>query len=183
MERELRHRDKCIGALHVHSTRLAQAISLDDVADNLFQVLRGVIGFKRGALAFVNGKYLEYMYNWGEGPLMPPNPMPLNGPGVGVRAVNTGESQLVKDTYKDPDFIQPTVNQNPKPFRSMLGIPLIIEGKTIGVIDIESEETYAFSEKDLRLLEIFADDVASAVVRIFSVTQIETGLKNQIAQK
>ena len=47
--------------------------------------------------------------------------------------------------------------------RSELAVPLIVKGRVIGVIDIESEEVGYFQEEQLRLLELTASRVAVAI--------------------
>ena len=47
--------------------------------------------------------------------------------------------------------------------RSQVAIPLRIGARTVGVIDIQSEQTYAFTEDDISVLQSLADQVAVAI--------------------
>jgi PAS domain S-box-containing protein len=48
---------------------------------------------------------------------------------------------------------------------SMLGTPLQVEGRVIGVVSVASKRPRRFTEEDLRLLQVVADRVAPAVER------------------
>jgi signal transduction histidine kinase/CheY-like chemotaxis protein len=49
--------------------------------------------------------------------------------------------------------------------RSVIGVPLMIEDRVIGVIHVDTVETRRFSENDLKLLQLAADRVAVAIER------------------
>lgn len=81
-------------------------------------------------------------------------------PQIGIfgRAVLTGKSQLVKDVKLDVDYI----NYDSET-RSELAIPLTIENKIIGVINIEHPEYGALDTEDVRTLEALAAQAAIAI--------------------
>jgi anti-sigma regulatory factor (Ser/Thr protein kinase) len=58
-----------------------------------------------------------------------------------------------------------------KEVRSLLGVPLIVEGEVIGVIHVGSLTKRDFSEGDVQLLQLVADRVALAVERSRLVVQ------------
>ena len=47
--------------------------------------------------------------------------------------------------------------------QSEVAIPLQVSGRTVGVIDIQSTQTNAFSQDDLSVLQSLADQVAIAI--------------------
>ncbi len=75
---------------------------------------------------------------------------------------------LCKDVQKDDKYI----NFDPRT-GSELAVPIKLHGKTIGVINVESEETHAFSSDDERLLTTFAETLSIAIdkLRLFESTQ------------
>ncbi|MDW8227658.1 MAG: PAS domain S-box protein, partial [Anaerolineales bacterium] len=77
--------------------------------------------------------------------------------GLSGKAVREGKSILATDVHRFPEYLEtfPSI-------RSGLYVPLIIEGRVIGVISIESEQADAFSQEDVRLLETLAAHAASA---------------------
>jgi PAS domain S-box-containing protein len=78
---------------------------------------------------------------------------------VGKVAANI-EPMLVNDTEREPLYM-------PNPFlldtRSEVAIPLRIGSRSIGVIDIQSTQTNAFTQDDLSVLQSLADQVAVGI--------------------
>ncbi|MFZ5674865.1 MAG: GAF domain-containing protein [Pseudomonadota bacterium] len=73
-------------------------------------------------------------------------------------------------------------------FRTILGVPMLREGKAIGAVLIRRDEVRPFSQKQIDLLIIFADQAAIAIenVRLFEEVKARTGelsesLQQQIA--
>ena len=76
------------------------------------------------------------------------------------RVADNGESFLVNDTSQEPGFVPNPLLRDTK---SQVVIPLRIGTRTVGVIDIQSRQTYAFTEDDLSVLQSLADQVAVAI--------------------
>ena len=76
-----------------------------------------------------------------------------------------------RDTLADPEYR----GQGAKKagFRSIIGVPLLRAGQVIGVIVIYRTEPGGFSERELALLQTFADQAAIAIenVRLFEEIQ------------
>ena len=95
--------------------------------------------------------------------------------GVGSKSVigfvaGKGEVLVVNDTTRDATYhFNPLLPET----RSEAAIPLKIGERIVGVLDVQSKETYAFSEDNLRTLQILADQLAVAVVNteLFAETQ------------
>ncbi len=86
------------------------------------------------------------------------------------QVLERSESILINDTAQEPLFI-------PNPLlldtRSQVAIPLRIGARTVGVIDIQSRKTYAFTEDDISVLQSLADQIAVAIdnARSFQLSQ------------
>jgi diguanylate cyclase (GGDEF)-like protein len=111
------------------------------------------------------------------------------GEGIAGRVFENGEPLLVEDIEKDP-----RINQKNKPrykTKSFVSIPLSIEGKIVGVLNISDKITGdVFNEKDLRLIQFFATNASVAIersllhkksedLRELSVTDPLTGVLNR----
>lgn len=81
-------------------------------------------------------------------------------PRIGVmgRAVQSGQSQLVRDVKEHPDYIE----YDPQT-RSELAVPIKINGHVIGVIDVEHSELNGFDAEDQQALEALAAQAAIAI--------------------
>ncbi len=162
--------EKRLEALHKHAHELVFVSSQQEIADTTLKITGEVLGFPRGDFSII-----EDGVSWPisiKGINIDNNKeLPVDGPGVTVRAVRTGEPQLVRDTRKDRDYLPAYINGEMTSL-SELVVPVIIDGKVEAVINLESEEVDAFTQQDLRLLEIFADHVASAISRLKEVKRL-----------
>ncbi|MFH1445917.1 MAG: GAF domain-containing protein, partial [Chloroflexota bacterium] len=93
----------------------------------------------------------------------------------------SGESLLANDVTKEPryghvDSLSET--------RSEVALPLMINRKVIGVLDVQSDQFCAFDENDLLLLNALADNIAIAIhrVRLYNVARIHAEQMATIAE-
>ena len=93
--------------------------------------------------------------------------LPL-GEGITGRVVATGEPYLCPDTKVDSNYFALFEN-----VASELAVPVISQGRTLGVINVDSDRLGAFTKTDLDLLTMFADHAAIAIEnsRQFNYTQ------------
>ncbi|HXF86637.1 MAG TPA: GAF domain-containing protein [Anaerolineales bacterium] len=89
------------------------------------------------------------------------------GQGLIGQAAATGERILVNDVQKDARYR--FINALPET-RSEVVIPLKIEDRVLGVLDVQSDQLNAFHPNDLLVLEALADTIARAVesARLYS---------------
>jgi putative methionine-R-sulfoxide reductase with GAF domain len=95
----------------------------------------------------------------------------LDGPGVTVRTVKTGATQLVRDTRDESNYI--VLKENVKPNLSELAVPVIIKDRIYLVLNLESEIVDAFKKEDVRLIELLARHVASTLENIAALEELE----------
>jgi signal transduction histidine kinase len=163
--------ERRLRALHGHATQLAVAKSVDDVANITNQILIDLLGHDRGSLGIVEEGLLHHRYLWNMEQIEPFK-MPLNGKGLTVQAVRTGEPQFVQDTSVNDLFV--TIQPDPGNItKSELVVPVKIEGKVVAVINLESLFANAFSEDDLSILEILAEHIAGAFERFQSQRELD----------
>jgi len=96
--------ERRLETLHTYAMEISKATSIDDIADLTHQAVNAVLGFNRGNFSIVDGNHLVHAHLWGITPDYA-EPMALDGPGVTVRAIRTGKSQLVNDTSNDPEYV------------------------------------------------------------------------------
>jgi GAF domain-containing protein len=95
--------------------------------------------------------------------------------GVGSKSVvgfvtSRGEFLVVNDTAKDATF---TANPLLPDTRAEAAFPLKVGERILGALDVQSTKAYAFTEDNLRSLQILSDQMAIAVVNteLFAETQ------------
>jgi diguanylate cyclase (GGDEF)-like protein len=94
------------------------------------------------------------------------------GEGIAGKVLKKGVSLLVENLEKDP-----RINQKNKPrykTKSFLCIPLKIEDRVIGVLNISDKITGdAFNDKDLRIMQSFGANASIALERCFLYKKTE----------
>ncbi len=84
------------------------------------------------------------------------------GEGLSGRVAQTGKPMMIAD-YQAWEGRAAAYSTDP--FRRILGVPLKVGDKVLGVINItDDQKTGAFSEDDVRLASLFADQAAIAVM-------------------
>ena len=95
--------------------------------------------------------------------------------GIGSKSVvgfvaGKGEPLVVNDTARDATYF---ANPLTPKTRAEAAIPLKVGDRIVGVLDVQSNRAYAFSNDNLRILQILADQLAIAVINteLFAETQ------------
>ena len=101
-------------------------------------------------------------------------PRPLDRGTAASRAVLSRSVVAIHDTQLDPDYALPSLAQ--WGFRSVLGIPLMREDQSVGAIAVGRRDAGPFSEKQIALLQTFADQAVIAIenVRLFKEVEART---------
>jgi phosphoserine phosphatase RsbU/P len=88
--------------------------------------------------------------------------------GIIGAAATTGEAVRVGDVLKDPRYLPAVEN-----VRSELAVPLIVRGRVIGVMDIESRQPDYFTPSQQAILTLVASRIGTAVenARLFESAQ------------
>ena len=102
--------------------------------------------------------------------------------GITGRCYRTGEIQHLSDVSADPDYIPGVPDA-----ASEIALPLLVEGKVIGVLNSETSEANGFSPVHVRTLTVIARQVASVLDAIrlqeerlrLAITDPLTGLFNR----
>ena len=90
------------------------------------------------------------------------------GTGVAGFAAQTGKPRIELNVGADAVFFN---NPDLPATRSEIALPLIAGGKTIGVLDVQSTESAAFSEDDLQVLGALANQLAIALENAHLLTE------------
>src|SRR5712692_116606 len=103
--------------------------------------------------------------------------LPLIRETVGGRSVLDGRTVHVPDLQTEADeFPEGSENARRMGFRAILSVPLMREGVAIGEIQLRRTEAQLFAERQVALLETFADQAVIAIenVRLFTELQART---------
>jgi hypothetical protein len=88
------------------------------------------------------------------------------------RATLEGKIVHIPDVLKDADYTGWDIQRVNK-YRTVLAVPLMREGIPIGVFGLTRAEPQAFADKQIKLVQTFADQAAIAIenVRLFNETR------------
>ena len=141
---------------------LSATLDLEEVFAAIFRSLQQVVPFDASAIYLVNPKTLALEQVSVVG--YPEGSDAAFGLRVGVGLVGwvakTGEAVIVPDVATDARYVAARTTT-----RSELAAPLVVEGRTIGVFNLESDIEDFFHENHLELVTAFASHAAVAIER------------------
>ena len=105
-----------------------------------------------------DGAYLKHSFASGYPGELAENLRVPVGQGITGTAAATGHSVRVSDTSKDPRYINAIDS-----VRSELAVPLMLRGKCIGVLDIQSRHLDYFTREQQSILTLLASRLAVAI--------------------
>ena len=102
------------------------------------------------------------------------HPLPLDRGSTTGRAALEGRAIHIPDVLADPEYR--TQHQQVFGYRSVLSVPLLRDGTTIGIFGLSRGEVSPFTDKQIELLTTFADQAVIAIenVRLFEAEQQRT---------
>jgi two-component system NtrC family sensor kinase len=102
-------------------------------------------------------------------------PMPPSRGSGAARAVLSRATVYISDIREDPEFRLQAVAKAAG-YLSVLTVPMLRQGQPIGAVSVSGAEAGAFSEKQVTLLQTFADQAVIAVenVRLFQELRVRT---------
>lgn len=100
--------------------------------------------------------------------------IPVGDIGVVGSVAAAGAPRVILNTGADTVHFK---NPNPPNVRSEMALPLKVEDRVIGVLDIQSDQLQAFSEEDITIMQILADQLATAIERTRLLQDLEKSQK------
>ncbi len=99
---------------------------------------------------------------------------------VAARVIAEGQIVQVADVASDPEFALPDMAERAQ-WRTALGVPLMREGRAIGVIAITRDRVDAFTERQIALVKTFADQAVIAMENARLLGELRESLDQQTA--
>jgi GAF domain-containing protein/HAMP domain-containing protein len=96
--------------------------------------------------------------------------------GIVGYVTGTGEPRVEQSVEKDEIY-----HPNPElPLtRSEMALPLVVGNEMLGALDVQSVEEQAFSEEDVNVLQVLADEVAIAINNVKLLEQLQERLETE----
>jgi PAS domain S-box-containing protein len=155
-------------ALHKHASQLYFANNVDEIVKYTLDGIEFALGFDFADILLVEQGHLRIKGSRGMEVTF--SELPLDGRGLTVKAARNKATIRISDTRGEPEYVDRLgFDWKKKPtMLSELAVPVILDGETAAVLNVESKRLNAFTEEDQRLLETLASHVASAVSRLQS---------------
>ena len=97
------------------------------------------------------------------------HPHPLDRTTVAGRTAVTRQPVHIPDVDADPEYAY----RGPRPYRALLGVPVVVEDDLIGVVVLDRKEQRPFSDEHIALAQTFADQAAIAIANARLLEAVE----------
>jgi PAS domain S-box-containing protein len=154
--------------LHNVALAAASALQLDKVLQAVTRSIADALGYESVGIYLVDEATQAFTGPTYYAGLWPREVNENKDRGITGRVVRTGISALAPDVSKDPDYVSGTPHT-----RSEICVPLCLDHKVVGIINIESTRLNALTEHDLRLIETIAGQVVHWIENARLYTQLE----------
>lgn len=148
-----------LSVLYEAAKAISSSLELESVLDNLVQVPCKAFGYEYGAILLTDDRsgdlVVEATYGYPKGThgyRIPP------GKGITGWVQRSGKAEIVADVRQDTRYIG--VNER---VVSEIAVPLIAEGRVIGVFNAESTRKAAFGPRDMNILATLAGYATIAI--------------------
>jgi len=159
IEEERKRFEERLSALNMYGQDLNNANNMEEVYKLTLDAMEKTLGFEYASFFMVEGKMLSLMAHRKYPKKLKVN-LPLDGrKGVTVKAVKTGKPVYVPDVRNENAYVGAGVEGMLCEF----AVPVKVENRVLGVLNVESRRIAAFDKEDEKLLEILASHAATAI--------------------
>jgi len=144
--------------LHL-SQEFSSILQLDELLGKIAKAIRALINYDAFSVLLVDSerKVLRHRFSERYDQRVVLDNIPL-GKGLTGAAAENREVVRVNDTLVDPRYIA----SHPD-IRAEVAVPLIVQDRVVGVMDLESERIGYFTEEHVRTLSLLAPQIASSI--------------------
>ncbi len=155
-----RERAELLDFLLEVSTVTSETLDLDRLLANVADIIKDVIPYDLFAILLYNerARTLRMRHSIGHRDEVVKNLVIRPGEGITGTAASARQPLLVPDVRQDPRYLNAL-----DAVRTELAVPMLVRGKLVGVIDLQSTHLDAFSEQDRALLVLIATRVGIAI--------------------
>jgi PAS domain S-box-containing protein len=175
-----------LAAINTVVSAVSQTLDLNQTLQTAMQAVLAVIPVESSGISLVDEVAGELVMRAQHGLKYDfvSTPMRIKlGHGLSGMAVSTGELVVIRGGLRDdPRLYVPAFAMEET--RAMVLAPMRVRGKVIGVLSVMSHEPYDFSEEELNMLRLIADQVGIAIdnARLFESARQEQSRLNAVIQ-
>jgi sigma-B regulation protein RsbU (phosphoserine phosphatase) len=157
--RRVDRQNRTLKTLSNLSQEFSSILDLDELLGKIAKTIYALVAFDAFSILLVDTerKVLTHRFSERYDKRIVLDNIPL-GKGLTGAAAESREIVRVNDTAVDPRYIA----SHPE-IRSEIAVPLVVQDRVVGVMDLESERMGFFTEDHSRLLALLAPQIASSV--------------------
>jgi sigma-B regulation protein RsbU (phosphoserine phosphatase) len=157
--RRVERQNKTLRTLAYLSQEFSSILALDELLRKIAKTIHAMISFDAFSILLLDPekRVLRHRFSERYDQRVALDNIPV-GKGLTGAAAQSRETVRVEDTLADPRYIA----SHPD-IRSEVAVPLIVQDRMVGVMDLESERIGYFTEDHVRLLGLLAPQIASSV--------------------
>ncbi len=176
VRREAREKD----LLFEIGKQLSSSLGVDEVLRMILDSLKEAVDFDAGGVFLIAPETgnLQTLSTTGYASEHGPDVQLKVGQGIVGSAAKSGEPIIVKDVTQDDRYVN-----SRDATRSEIAVPITLDNRTIGVINLESDRLNAYGRHNLSLMSAFASQAAVSIERARLHEQLIAGqkLKEQLS--
>ena len=157
--RRVERQNRTLKTLAHISREFSSILDLNELLSKISSTMRDLINYDAFSILLIDheAKALRHLFSIRYDQRVNIDNVPL-GKGITGAAAESREVVRVHDTAKDPRYIA----SHPD-IRSEVAVPLIVQDRVVGVMDLESDRIGYFTDDHVRTLALLAPQVASSV--------------------
>jgi class 3 adenylate cyclase len=151
---------------------VASSAGLQPVLDEVVEACRRLCQADQGALWLLEDGLLRSAAHQGEAEAVEydrKNPHFLDRTTAAGRTAVARKPVHIPDVLADAEYAY----TGPRPYRAMLGVPILVEEDLIGVVVVVRREPQPFADEHIALVQTFADQAAIAVTNARLIETVE----------
>jgi len=156
---------------------IGRSSDLDRVLATVVEAARKLCAADAGQVFLVDGDRYRFAHGSGVTPeyreFIANHPVPLDRESLAGRVALDRQATQITDVLADPDYGRP-VSQRVGGFRTIIGVPMLLDGEVVGVLSVWRTRVDPFSDRAVEILTTFAAQVALAVRTVDLVRALES---------
>jgi len=157
--RRVERHNRTLHTLAQVSREFSSILDLNELLGKIASTIRGLINYDAFSILLVDreAQALRHRFSIRYDQRVNTDNIPL-GKGITGAAAESRQVVRVDDTAQDPRYIASHAD-----IRSELAVPLVLQDRVIGVMDLESDRVAYFTEDHVRTLALLAPQIATSV--------------------
>jgi signal transduction histidine kinase len=149
------------------SQQITSILEIEDLLTRIVRSIQQTFGYYHVGIGLIEAD--EVVYRVGAGRLwddpgfqFKPARLKVGSEGITGWVAQTGQVACVMDVAQDPRYVLMQGSLT----RSELTVPITVKGRTIGVLDAQSEQVNGFDQTDIEMLQSLANQAGIAIENV-----------------